>query len=192
MSSPINSQAEIAQQLLIELGLGTNPPVGGIANNRVWPVYATSEPNEPDNCITVYDTTNQNDSRNMYGGDYLRHYGLQVRVRSVDHPTGYQKAKAIADALATQVGGLNGGITVMCGANVYYVFAITKIGGVLILGKDAPRSKRSLFTFNCFLVLTVPQNKQNPAWLPYLTYLGYGYSGISRSELNYDNALNNI
>lgn len=154
MGSPtLNSPAEIVQALLVVLGQGTNPLVGSIASNSAWPVYATSEPNEPDNCITVYDTTNQTDMRAMWDGSYSRHYGVQVRVRSVDHPTGHQKIHAIGTALAQNVGGRAGSIVVSCGANTYTVLAMAKIGGTIYLGKDTPRSKRSLFTLNAFLVL---------------------------------------
>lgn len=154
MTTPLlNSPAEIVQALLIALELGTAPPAGSVANNLVWPVYASSEPNEPDNCITVYDTTNQIDMRAMHDGSYAIHYGLQTRVRSIDHPTGYQKIAAIAHALASDVGGSAGPIPVVCGTNVYLVHAIARIGSILVLGKDAPRSKRSLFTVNFLLVL---------------------------------------
>lgn len=157
MATPLlNSPAEIVQALLIALSQGSVPPVGSVATDSEWPIYATNEPNAPDNCITIYDTTNQHDGRSMVDGRNWTHYGFQVRVRAVDHPTGYVKAKAIEEALLTQVGipGI-GGVRVTClNGNIDYVVkACVKVHNPINLGKDTPRSKRSLFTINGLLVL---------------------------------------
>jgi len=49
--SQATSTAGIVQQLLIDLNLATDPTVGS-----EWPVYCGYEPDDPDDCITVYDT----------------------------------------------------------------------------------------------------------------------------------------
>lgn len=149
----LNSEAELVQQLLIVLGLGTTPPTNTVANNSAWPVFASNEPAEPDNIITVIDTPNQTFARLMPTGKYAHQYGFRVRVRAVDHPTGYQKIKQIALQLAHNVGGDAGPINVVCTGNNYLIHAIAKIGGVMALGKDAPKSKRSVFTVDGYVVL---------------------------------------
>lgn len=155
----LNSPAEIVQALLVLLNLATLPPRNSLASNRDWPVFATVEPNEPDNCLTVYDTSNQYDGRSMKTGENWVHYGVQVRVRGVDHPTAYQKAYTIYQALLQNVGGQNGPSAVAISSNPsvnsnnYLIGSLVKVRGPYSLGQDTPKSKRRLFTINALLVL---------------------------------------
>ncbi len=134
-----NSPAEIARQLLVDLGIGVAPATPP----SDWMAYDSSEPSIPDNCLTIYDTAGSSDGRYMHDGELRYHYGLQFRIRSKDHPTGWVKADALRTALS-QVYVQH----VTIGSTNYVVHAITKIGEILVLGKDAPNSKRSLFTVN--------------------------------------------
>lgn len=134
-----NSPADILRWLLVYLVQGTDP-----ADADAWPVYVSSEPNQPDNCITVYDTQGQDDGRSMRDGELYAHPGFQVLVRSQDHVAGWQKATAIRTALAMEVLRL----TLAVGPSTYLIQCISHIGQVLAIGKDAPSSKRSLFTVN--------------------------------------------
>ena len=150
----LNSIAEIVQALLIQLGLGTWPPMDTLATNADWPVYATNEPNAPDNCITTYDTTNQYDGRSMTDGEVWTHWGTQIRVRGIDHPTAYQKAFAIKKAISQQVGGAAGVASVTTpDGNTYLIGTLAKIVGPVNLGQNMPQSKRALFTLNALVVL---------------------------------------
>ena len=137
-----HSPAQIVRQLLIDLSLGTLPSASGS-----WPVYATHEPNTPDDCVTVYDTAGTDDGRSMISGELWGHDGFQVRVRGKDHDTGWLKADAIQAGLAESVYDR----TVRVSSSAYLVHAITRIGDVLTLGTEAPTSKRSLFTINATL-----------------------------------------
>jgi hypothetical protein len=70
----------VIQQVLIELGLGTDPDTDP---GEAWPVYSGSEPggqDAPDNCLTVYDTDPKPDGRSMLDGETWQHYGLQIRI----------------------------------------------------------------------------------------------------------------
>ncbi len=134
-----HSPAEVIRWLLVALELGTDP-----ADGAAWPVYATNEPNEPDNCITVYDTTGISDGRSMMDGALWQHHGFQVRVRAKDHHAGWVKADAIRTAMAEQACQR----TVSRDGKRYLVWSINKIGLVLVLGIDNPTSKRQLFTVN--------------------------------------------
>lgn len=140
MAALQDSPAQIVRQLLIDLGGGSD---GG-----TWPIYATSEPSDPDNVITVYDTIGQDDGRAQIDGSVFYHYGLQVRVRAIDHPTGWAKAIALRDLLATVYHNLT-----TVGSNKYEVWAISRLAQPLFIGKDVPRSKRTLFTINCMCVI---------------------------------------
>jgi hypothetical protein len=134
-----HSPADVLRYLLIQLGLGTAPSSGG-----AWPVYAADEPATPDNCITVYDTQGRDAGRIMNTGEREEYPGFQVRVRSLDHPTGALKANQIADALDTAVRLTN--VTVE--TYTYLVYCVSRTGNVLAAGKESPTSKRKLFFIN--------------------------------------------
>jgi hypothetical protein len=135
----------------VDQNLGTMPPDPALTNTPVgpWPVYATNEPSTPDNCITVVDTEAQDDGREMTVGEALYHYGIQVMIRSTDHPSGYQKAMSILNDFAQNV--YNASINI--GSNHYWVHCISRIRMIDIHGKDNPNTKRSRFSLNCLVAL---------------------------------------
>lgn len=132
-----HSPANIVQQLLISLGIGNDPET-----SNLWPVYVSSEPDAPDNVITIYVTQGSGGGRLMTG-ELFGLYGFQVRIRSATHPIGWAKADEIQTALAESVYDE----TVHVGAVSYLVNCISQVGDILDLGKDAT-SKRSVFTLN--------------------------------------------
>lgn len=145
MSLPLlHSAADILRALVIDLGLGADPDLGG-----AWPVYVASEPSMPDNCVTLTDTTPQYDMRAMIDGETSFHLAWQVRVRGADHPTGQNKIDAIRVGLDEQIYANK----LTLGSAVYIVYNVAKSGGVLYLGTDVPNSKRSLFTLNGYVAL---------------------------------------
>ena len=105
-----------------------------------------TEPDRPDNCITVYNTTPNEHGRVMHDGQMQRHHGIQVRVRSTTHPVGWAKAKAIATALAKDV--FEALVTIS--GSTYLVWAVCQRGNIAVLGKDKNSSRR-LFTVNATL-----------------------------------------
>lgn len=147
MSGPLkNSPAEVIATTLLAMGLGSSPTSNPV---QAWPIFATNEPSGPDNCITVYDTEGIKDGRTMIDGEVQLHHGFQIRVRSLDHSTGYQKANAIAIAIDEQVNQMD----VTISPNVYIVWAISRKGDVIPLGTEGGKSKRSLFTINAIVAL---------------------------------------
>lgn len=141
----LHSPADITRRLLIALGIGADPEL-----SNVWPIYCGSEPDAPDNCVTVYDTQGQSDGRSMNGGELFTQYGVQVRIRASTHAGGgHAKADEIRQALAEQVYDE----AVHVGSSTYLVGCYSRIGDVLALGKDAPTSKRSLYTLNALVTV---------------------------------------
>lgn len=138
-SSLLHSPADIIRTMLIDLSLGTAP-----SDSLTWPVYVSQEPSLPDNCITVYDTTGTDDGHTQPDGELQERHGIQVRIRSVDHPTGWTKSRAIAVALDEEV--YRELVTI--GASLYRVHAIARSPGPISLGKQTPDTKRDLFTIN--------------------------------------------
>lgn len=135
----IHSQAYILRSVLIYLSQASAP-----SSQTTWPVFVDNEPNLPDNCITVYNTAGTEDGRAMISGLLFDHEGLQIRVRSVDHPTGWNKLREIRDAISMSVRNLF--LTVE--GEPYRVNAVTRIQDVIPIGTEQT-SKRLLFTLNC-------------------------------------------
>jgi Bacteriophage minor capsid protein len=133
-----HSPAQVVAQMLVDLGLGT---AGG--GGSAWPVHHSSEPDTPDEVVTVYDTAGLDHGRSMIDGDLMGPSGFQVRVRSKNHATGWLKADAIQTTLASLYQR-----TVRVEATLYKVHAVVRIGDVLSLGKETPTSSRRLFTVN--------------------------------------------
>lgn len=144
----LDSSAKVIAYMLIDLGLGTLPAADP-ANNSAWPTYYSSEPTDPDNCLTVYDTDDVADARLMETGEQCFHYGFQVRVRATDHDTGWTKVQAAEKFLEEQV--YMRRVTV--GSNSYRVWAVTR-ASILKLGRNVPGTKRTVFTLNALAVIS--------------------------------------
>lgn len=133
--------AAVVRQLLIDIGAGSDRADEPTA---AWPVYASSEPDQPDAVITVYDTAGRDQGRLNSDGDALDQPGVQVRVRAGTYAAGYAKASAVRAAVL--------GVydrTVAMGDARYLVHALTRVGQVIALGRDVPSaSGRKAFTLN--------------------------------------------
>ena len=147
-----NSPAEIIAYMMVDLGLGINPAnYSDIGSLTQWPIFDSSEPDLPDNCITIFDTGGVDDGRAMVGGVLFIHPGIQVRVRSKDHPTGWTKADTVRATLAESA--YQEVVTI--GSVSYLVHALSRFSPVIKLGKELETeqarrvSKRDLFTINC-------------------------------------------
>lgn len=139
-----HSPAVILARLLIGQGLGTAPD----GTDTSWQVFETSEPDRPDECLTVFDTAGRDHGRTSPDGLRHEHEGVQVRVRSRTHDAGWAKAQAVALALDA----VNHAVASV-GASSYTVVAAVRTAPVLSLGAD-PASRRRLFTVNALLALT--------------------------------------
>ena len=146
----VHSPADVIRTLLIDLGLGTAP-----SDEGTWPIYVGQEPDSPDSVITVYDTAGLLQGRTMPDGEMQEKHGFQVRVRDANHYQGYEKAREIAVALDESVSldGVSVGDDAGTGKQAYIVYAVSRRGGVLSLGKDVQRTKLNLFTINAVVAL---------------------------------------
>lgn len=139
-----HSPADVIRRLLIQLGHGTTPEDSG-----EWPIYVATEPDSPDNAITLYDTAGINQGDHMIDGERQEKHGFQVRIRGWDHTTGYTKAREIAVGMDQNVDRTSATVPDSTGAGVSYtVWSITRSSDVLSLGRDTPQSKRHIFTIN--------------------------------------------
>ncbi len=142
MPGPLShSPARIVHALLVDRGYGA-------ASGR-WTVKTDSEPDLPDDCITIYNVQGRDDGYTQFG-ERQTWNGFQVRVRSANPETGYQKASAIADYFDTGVGS---GLLVNIDGTQYNVGSVHRTGDVLPIG-TAQGSKREVHTLDCLLSVT--------------------------------------
>lgn len=138
-----DSVADIVAQLLIDGAMG------GEHDSSTWPIGATKEPSNPDNCITVFETEPQSDGSEMVTGEEMQHDGIQVRVRASSVPVGKAKIAAIANFLSAVY---NRDVEVEGGT--YLVECLTRTSGPFHIGADVTNTKRELFTVNCIVCIT--------------------------------------
>lgn len=139
-----NTPADITGQLLADLGL--------VASSGV---FIGNEPDDPDSCVTVYDTTNVVQGRQMHGGVMWEFFGIQVRVRAPKQPQASHLCRRIAIALEQQVYDRVVSLQESVGTATasYKVHAYRRVSGPMPLGKEEPTSRRSLFTVNLLVGL---------------------------------------
>lgn len=138
----LHQPASILRTLLVSLGVGANP-----SPTAVWPIQDTSEPDAPDNSITIYDTQGRTQGRIQFTGETQEIHGIQIRIRAASSTVGWAKARSIARVLDVEI--LRNLVTVE--GSVYLVQAVTRTSDVLSLGKETPNSKRSVFTINALM-----------------------------------------
>lgn len=138
-----HSVNDILRRLLVNNGQGTLPSASGS-----WPI-GIERPDDPDNCVTITETTGRRDGRTMVDGEVVEHPGIQVEVRSADHNTGFLKAKQLAtycdESICNSV--------IMFENKTYNIINVSRAGVVMSIGRESPESKRELFTFNAMVTI---------------------------------------
>lgn len=137
-----HSAAEIAAQLLIDAGIGSEVGAG-----LAWPVYVNWHGDTPCELIVLHDSQARLDGRAMDTGEYYSHCGFEVMIRSERYESGYRKLTDIIDyfdraaiATVTQVGDTR-----------YWVANANRTSGALYLGAEE-NSGRRLFAANFLIV----------------------------------------
>ena len=138
-----HSPAMILRAALVDMGKGTFP-----LSNGIWPLYVGQFPDTPDEAVGVFDTSGQRDGRTQVDGIVHSHPGIQLRIRSNQYTSGYQKANELRIALQTIKGKIVTIDTVQ-----YTILVVSQIGDILSLGKSEEINKRDLFSINAQLAL---------------------------------------
>lgn len=133
--------------MINNLGLGFDPnnPLAGTSLASQWPIYYQSEPESPDQCITVYKTEDQYDGRSMIDGEIYEHKGFMLRIRSTTDAIAGAMAELIRWNFAENL--YYAIVTIPGSPAEYTVQAITK-KSLISLGKEFPSSERSVYTYN--------------------------------------------
>lgn len=144
----LHSPAEIIQEMMVRLALAADPEVEPLGS---WPVYGGTEPDVPDECITVRGTQGRDDGRLMPTGERMYRHGFQVRLRARDRPTAVAKAWAVATTFDQGV--YDHSVTL--GGTDYVVEIVTVVNGPLELGPEKTATRREIVTINCLAVIRV-------------------------------------
>ena len=143
----LTTPAYILASYIIEENIGsmTDP-----ADSGDWPLYISYMPDGFDietDCGSIYDTSGIKDGRLMIG-PVIEHYGIQLKIRSDVHITGWSKAEAIASALDGVVDDL-----IEINSVEYRIYNIKRTGPVISLGMELGTKGRRLFTVNFLVTL---------------------------------------
>ncbi len=138
-----HSPADVARTVLVNAGAGTAPSA-----NAAWPIYTAGEPPTPDEVITIYDTAPRPDCRIMKDGEQKYHYGIQVRVRALDHKPGFKKAHSFKKIMDESIKN----VTIVIEGITYFLQCFTNTA-ITFMGKETPTSKRTILTINGYAVV---------------------------------------
>lgn len=142
--TPLDHGADrVLQQLIADLDLGSIPSVTPAG---AWPVYAPTQPDAPDTCITCVETEPERFNRNMVDGTYPGRHGVQLLVRAQSAEAAKAKAADLAYGL-TLIGNVYDTRVTVSGTN-YRVHSIGIASGPLYLGRETPQSRREQYSLN--------------------------------------------
>lgn len=144
MSLPLlNSPADIVTNYLLALSTNAGFPSG-------WTIATAIETSTPDNLVTITDVSGKYDGRDMTSGEVNRHWGVEIRVRSIHFSMGYNMAQYLRAILSTATKD----VAVVCQNTtaVYNISALSRLQ-IQMLGRDRPRSERFLQTLTGLISL---------------------------------------
>lgn len=136
------SPSEIIRQFLIEEGLGFDYSL-----KVDWAVFSGSEPDEPDNSITIISTRGTLDGRIHETGETVEHYGFQTRIRGKTDSLASAKGRQIIVAYNSVLRRL---ITV--NNQDLKIQAITLKSPLLASGQEVKR-RRQVYVFNSIVTI---------------------------------------
>ena len=139
----LHGPADIFARLLIVDGKGADPDVGG-----AWLVYVSNEPNEPDNCLFTKDTSPRLGGFNMPDQEQHELYGIQLKIRAKDYPTGISKFNQLKVAVNDYTR-----MTVTINTTAYEI--TTVVMNSIILGYNTPKDRRWSGFINLIAAITM-------------------------------------
>ncbi len=136
-----HSPADVIRQILEDLAVAVAP---GSASSTDWASFYSMEPDFQDRIITCHDTTGISQGRTHVDGQLQEFHGVQVMVRAEDYEVAYNKAQSVAVNLDTNIQLTNALIS----STLYTVYSFNRTSPVISLGREAPNTRRSIFTIN--------------------------------------------
>lgn len=139
-----HSPADIVRYALVDMGEGSAP-----LNAADWPISVGYEPDSPDSCVTLYDTTGTPDGRSQVDGEVFEHPGVQLRVRASGHQVCWTKMNELVAALDSIY---HRRVTI--GSSTYSIQVVANRTNPESLGKEEKATKRDRFVVNFTVSVT--------------------------------------
>ena len=131
-----HSPARVIRKYLLDVLEGVR-----VEGTEDWPIFVSSlddTEETPDQAICVYDTAGILDGKSMKSGETYTHYGISIRVRSIDFDLGWKKTKQLFEVLSEAQGEL-----VVLDAAAYRIRAVSLTSGIITLGESETRGRRN-------------------------------------------------
>ncbi len=115
-----------------------------------WPLHVAYMPDSitvKNDAGALYDTPGLKDGRLMEG-QVISHHGLQLKIRSTDHITGWSKIEAIDSSLSAVQND-----NIIINANEFQINNIKRVGDIISLGRERGSKGRMFFTTNYLITL---------------------------------------
>lgn len=138
----ITQQANIIRAMLIIEGKAFEA-----GKNIDWSIFVSSEPDEPDNCLTIYNNRGTLQGRIHETGETVQHYGFQTKIRG--------KTDAVASAKGRQLMGVYDGILrylITVDGQALRIQSITIRSPLLPMGQES-KNRRQLYVFNAIATI---------------------------------------
>ena len=145
-----DSPAMIVQRFLLDQA--PNPVVKDPTSGQPWGLFISALPDQPDECVAIYDTTGLTDGRIQRTGQEVVHPGIQFTVRSRKYTTGWTQAMAIVNAMILYA---TTPPKIVLNGSAYHLQCAKMTGPILPLGFEQGTKRRELFTIN--YILTIPE-----------------------------------
>jgi len=114
-----------------------------------WPLYISYLPDEvKTNAGAIYNTQGVKDGRLMEGS-VIQYHGIQIKIRSDAHDTGWAKIEDISNDLD-----LINREEIKVDSEDYLIHNVNRIGSIISLGTEPGTKKRQLFTINFLVTLS--------------------------------------
>lgn len=131
------SPAQLVRQHLINVGVVNHPDVAGD-----WPAYVGKMPDDQDQMVHIKNTGGLMEGEILSSGQSINKPGLNFTIRAKDHPTAYDKAKQIWDALGAIFRN-----SVIVGGDTYVLWAFKRLTPPVYLGEEVGK-RRELFSID--------------------------------------------
>jgi hypothetical protein len=139
-----DSPADVIAQILINMGLVADPDSSS-SSNPDWLISVDQELAVPDDVIEIHNTAGIQSGRVQITGQMSELYGIQFMVRAVDSRIAFAMMNQLAVIVDQQIYR----VTVpMNSGKSYFLDSITRTGTPIALGKEAPLTKRYIYTLN--------------------------------------------
>jgi len=141
-----HTTAQILTKYLMGKGIIETP-----SKQAIWPGFISHLPGGKDvqQAVALSDTQGMNDGRIMRTGEVIEHPGLQIRVRSRDFETSFQKATEAADSLSSVI---RQSVTMKDNTS-YLINNVSRFSSILPMGVE-PETRLFLCSVNFTATIT--------------------------------------